>query len=100
MFQVLDCNLFLYADDSCLMCQNRDVKATEQKLNKIFLNVCNRFANNKLSIYFGKDKTKSILSDTKKRLKKTAILMLDMAQYISNNTKMSHTFSYHQENQD
>ena len=48
------------------MCQYRDVKATEQKLNKNFLKVCDWFVNKKLNIYFEEDKTKSILFGTKK----------------------------------
>ena len=51
------------------MCQYRVVKATEQKLNKNFLKVCDWFVNKKLNIYFEEDKTKSILFGTKKRLR-------------------------------
>ena len=36
MFQTVDCDLFLYANDSCLVYQHRDVKEIEQQLNKNF----------------------------------------------------------------
>ena len=70
MPQAVDCELFLYADDSCLVYQHRDAKAIETKLNNNFSSVCNWFVDNKLSIHFGEDKTKCILFGTKKRLKK------------------------------
>ena len=54
-------NLFLYANDSCLMYQHRDVSEIEKQLNKDFQSVCNCFVANKLSIRFGEDKTRSIL---------------------------------------
>ena len=34
--QAVDCDLFLYADDSCLVYQHKDVKEIERNLNKIF----------------------------------------------------------------
>ena len=49
-------NLFLYADDSCLMFQHKDVNETEKQRNKDFENVCNWFVDNKLNIYFGRIK--------------------------------------------
>ena len=36
MKQAVDCDLFLYADDSCLVYQHKDVSKTEQNLNKNF----------------------------------------------------------------
>ena len=45
-------NLFLYADDSCLMYQHRDVEEIEKQLNKDFENICDWFVDNKLSIHF------------------------------------------------
>ena len=56
MPQAADCELFLYADDSCLVCQHRDVKAIEAKLSNNFLSVCNWFLDNKLSTHYGKTK--------------------------------------------
>ena len=36
MKQAVDCDLFLYADDSCLVYQHKDVSKIEQNLNKNF----------------------------------------------------------------
>ena len=63
--------LFLYADDSCLIFQHNDVKEIEKQLNKDFADLCDWFVENKLSIHFGDDKTKSILFVNKYKLKKT-----------------------------
>ena len=72
MKQAVDCDLFLYADDSCLIYQHKDVKDVERNLNKNFSDVCDSFVDNKLSIHFGKDKTKCILFGTKYRLDKVS----------------------------
>ena len=56
-------------DDSCLMYQHRDVEEIEKQLNKDFVNVCDWFIDNKLSIHFGKDKTKFILFASKHKIK-------------------------------
>ena len=72
--QAVDCDLFLYADDSCLVYQHKDVKQIERSLNKNFSNVSDWFADNKLSIYFGEDKTKCILFGTKHKLNKVSSL--------------------------
>ena len=67
--QAVKSNLFLYADDSCLMYQHRDVNEIKKQLSKDFENVCSWFVDNKLSIHFGKDKTKSILFASKRKIK-------------------------------
>ena len=69
MPQAVKSNLFLYADDSCLMYQHRDVEEIEKQLNKDFENVCNGFVDNTLSIHFREDKTKSILFASKHKIK-------------------------------
>ena len=69
MSQAVDCGLYLYADDSCLVYTGKDIKDIEANLNKNFNRLCDWFVENKLSIHFGKDKTKSILFGTKRRLK-------------------------------
>ena len=68
--QAVDCDLFLYADDSCLVYQHKDMKEVERNLNKNFSNVCDWFVDNRLSIHFGEDKTKCRLFGTKHRLNK------------------------------
>ena len=50
-------NCFHYADNSCLVYRQRDIKIIDTKLNNYFLSVCDWFDDNKLSIHFGEDKT-------------------------------------------
>ena len=70
MSQAVKYNLFLYADDTCLVCQHKDIKEIEKQLNKDFENICDWFVDNKLSIHFRYNKTKSILFATKFKIKK------------------------------
>ena len=58
MKQAVDCDLFPYADDSCLVHQHKDVQEIQ---NNNFSDACNRFVDNKLSIHFEENKTKCIL---------------------------------------
>ena len=44
--QAVDCDLFLYADDSCLVYQHKDMKEIERNLNKNSSNVCDWFVDN------------------------------------------------------
>ena len=64
------CNLFLCADNTCLVYQSKNVKDIEKQLNTDFANICDGFVDNKLSIDFGEDKTKSILFTSKRKIKK------------------------------
>ena len=89
--QAVDCDLFLYADDSCLVYQHKDVKEIERNLNKNFSNVCDWFVDNKLSIHFGEDKTKCILFGTKHRLNKVSSLNI---KYGEIHLKHYHTVTY------
>lgn len=54
-----------YVDDSCLIRQQEDVNEIEMQMNEDFENICDWFADDKLSIHFGRDKTKSIRFATK-----------------------------------
>ena len=65
----MNCDLFLYADDSFLVYTGNDVKLIEDNLNKNFNSLCDWFVENRLSIHFGEDKTKSILFGTKRKIK-------------------------------
>ena len=65
MKQTVDCDLLLYADDSCLVYQHIAMQETERNLNKNFSDVCDWFVNYKLTLSFGEHKTKCILFDTK-----------------------------------
>ena len=69
MSQAVTCDLLLYADDSCLVYAGKDKNEIERKLNEDFNSLCDWFVDNKLSIHFGEDKTKSILFGTGKKLK-------------------------------
>ena len=65
MSQAVKCDLFLYANDKCLVCQHKDISKTENQLNEDFCNIFNWFADNNLRIHFGEDKTKSMLFASK-----------------------------------
>ena len=69
MPQAVTSTLLLYADDSCILYQHKDVVQIEKRLNEDFENLCDWFVDNKLSIHFGEDKTKSILFASKRRAK-------------------------------
>ena len=38
--QAVKCDLFLYADDSCLVCQHKDINEIEKQLNVDFSSIC------------------------------------------------------------
>ena len=57
MSQAVKCNLFLYADDTYLFSQHKDINKIEKQLNEDFVNTCDWFVSIKLSIHFGDDKT-------------------------------------------
>ena len=76
MSQAVKCDLFLYADDTCLVCQHKDINKIENQLNENFWNICDWFVDNKLSIYFGEDKIKSILFASKFKRKNTKKLLI------------------------
>ena len=71
MTQAVKSNLILYADESCLVFEGKNVIETEKQLNRDFANICEWFVDNKLSIHFGEDKTKSILFASKRKVSKT-----------------------------
>ena len=76
MVQAVKCDLYLYADDSCLVCRGKDINAIEDTLNRNFNTLCDWFIDNRLSIHFGEDKTKSIIFGSKRRLKDTHTLAI------------------------
>ena len=71
MPQDVDCKLLLYGDDTCLIFQHKDITEIESTLNINFSMLCDWFVDNKLSIHFGEDKTKSILFGSKHKIKKS-----------------------------
>ena len=72
---------YLYAYDTSIVCQHKDVTEIENVWNKEFVNVCDWFIDNRLSIHFGEDKTKYILFSRDKNLPKLNIT------YNNNRTK-------------
>ena len=54
-----DCDLFLYADETCLVYQHKDVKEIEEDVNNFFFCISDWFVDKKLSIHFGEGKTKA-----------------------------------------
>ena len=77
MPQAVKSNLFLYADDSCLVFQGKDVIEIEKQLNEDFTNICEWFVDNRLSIHFSEDKTKSIIFASKRKVKRVPKLKIN-----------------------
>ena len=69
MSQAVDSEFLLYADDTCLVFQHRNIKTIEEHLNRDFSTLVDWFVDNRLSVHFGEDKTKSILFSPKHRSK-------------------------------
>ena len=53
---------YLYADNTCIFYEDKDVAKIEKASNKCFWSLSEWFIDNKLSIQFGDDKTKTIFS--------------------------------------
>ena len=86
MPQAVDCDLFLYADDTYLLFQHKDLEWIKEEVTKNLSNVCDWFVDNKLSIQFGEDKTKSILLYQKHKKQKLELWTYNMVMSKSNNT--------------
>ena len=54
----ISCEILLYADDTCLVFQAKDIDIISEKLNTEFNKLCDWFVDNKLSIHFWDDKLK------------------------------------------
>ena len=72
MPQSVNCDLMLYADDSCITVTHKEIKVIEDTLNKNLLSLCDWLVDNKLSIHLGK--TESILFGTSNKLAKATPL--------------------------
>ena len=68
---------YLYADETCILYQQEEVKKIVNVLNKEFLSLCQWFKDNKLSIHFGGDKTKPTLFSRPRDLRKINISFAD-----------------------
>ena len=64
---------YLYADDTSIFCQHKDVTEIENVLDKEFWNAYDWFVDNKLSVHFGKYKSKCILFSRDKNLPEISI---------------------------
>ena len=69
MPQAVNSELLLYADDTCLIYMGKNIQKIEEQLNLDFTSLFEWFIDNKLSVHFGEEKTKSILFGTKRQLK-------------------------------
>ena len=91
MPQAVDCELWLYADDTCLVFQHKDIPKIEWALNKNFSMLCDWFVDNKLTIHFGEDKAKSILFGSKNKFKKSKPLNIQNNDIkIKQHSKVTH----------
>ena len=93
MVQAVNCDLLLYADDTGLIFQDKDINIIDQQVNGNFSNICNWFMDNKLSIHFGKNKTKSILFAPSNKWKKLCKLNISYGSLKINNTLKSPTLT-------
>ena len=64
---------YLYADDTCIFYQDKNAEKIEKVFNKEFSSLCEWFTDNKLSIHFGDDKTKTIFFSRMKSPTKLSI---------------------------
>ena len=69
MPQAVNSELLLYGEDTCLIYTGKDIQKIEEQLNSDFTSLCEWYIDNKLSVHFGEEKTKSILFGTKRQLK-------------------------------
>ena len=71
MPQAVDYGLLQYADGTCLIFQHNDISKIELALNRNFSMLCDWFGDNKLSIHFCGDKTKTISFCSRHKIKKS-----------------------------
>ena len=74
MPQAVVSDSLLYADDTCIAFQHKNVTEIEKEKLRDFSSLCYWFVDNKLSAHFGQDKTKSILFGTKHKLRNAKAL--------------------------
>ena len=58
--------IIIIAIDTCLCFMGEDSKIIKDHLNEDFISLCEWFIDNKLSVHFGEEKTKSIRFGTKR----------------------------------
>ena len=74
MPQAVVSNSLLYAYDTCAVFQHKNVTGIEKQLLRDFSSWCDWFADDKLSVHFSQDKTKSILFGAKHKLRNAKAL--------------------------
>ena len=74
--------------------QGKDVIEIEKQLNGDFTNICKWFVDNRPSIHFGEDKTKSILFASKRKIKKVPKLKI-LQTYTNKTTFKGHILRLH-----
>ena len=74
---VTDCDLRLYADDTCLLFTNENVSSIEKHVNTDFNSFCEWLIDNKLSIYLGKIKLNVFYSKRERKFAYQKIWTLD-----------------------
>ena len=67
--QAVAIDSLLYADDTCITFQHKNVTNIKRQLRIDFPGLCDWFVDNKLSVHFGQEKTKSILLGTKEKIR-------------------------------
>ena len=91
MPQAVSSELLLHADDTCLFFLGKDSKTIGDQLNKDFNSLCEWFIDDKQSIHFGEEKTKSILFGTKQLLHKGKTLNIrNVDTEIKQHTKVTY----------
>ena len=78
---VTDCDIRLYADDTCISSKDKQVDSINDKLNQDFNTLCDWFLDDKLSIHFGEEKTKTILFSPKNLSKSAEPLIVKMQRF-------------------
>ena len=74
LFQPAVSDSLLYGDDTCIVFQYKNVAEIEKQLLRDFSSLYDWFIDNKLSVHFSQDKTKSILFGTKHKLRNAKAL--------------------------
>ena len=82
------CEMLLYDDDTCLVFQAKDLDKISDRLNTEFNKLCDWFVDNKLSIHFGEDNTKSILFTGKNLPRPTTSISLEAALRLHNTRRL------------
>ena len=74
---VKESDIRLYVDDTCISYAHKKVEYIEKKLNQDLYSLCDWFLDNKLSIHFGEDNTKTIIFSPKNLRKRARELIIN-----------------------